>query len=329
MDDTNGKKKVLILSIGGTILSEYDWSKKEVVPARRVGDLLGMIPDMDRWVEFEVVEPFQLPGPHLTVEHGLQLSEEIDRRLLRDDLDGVVVLQGTDTMEEMAYLVHLTIQTDKPVVFTGAMKSNGELFSDALGNIASAIRVATLPESARYGALVVMNQQIHSAVYVTKMHSENMDSFQSPQFGPVGKISMDDVIYYAVLQGLAMTDKGRFRREIEPNVFLFQSYLGMTPQIIACARAAGMKGLVLEGFGAGNLSPKVAEEAAILVRDGIPVIVSTRCFAGRAIPLYAYDGGGKQLLQLGLLFGGDLSGLKCRLKLMLAMGNKREPKEVF
>lgn len=321
----SNKKKIVIFSTGGTILCDFIPGQKAVLPARRGGDLLRQIPGLDQWVEINIVEPFQLPSPYLTVEHGLQLSEEIEQYLSRQEYEGAVVLQGTDTLEEMAYLVHLTLRTNKPVVFTGAMKSNGELYCDALGNIAAALQVASTDEAQGRGVLVVMNQEIHGAVHVSKTHSESVASFQSPQFGPLGRISMDEVVFYTSIDHAGMADKGRYQRQVEQPVLLLKAYLGMEPGLIRLARETGIKGLVIEAFGAGNLHPAVAAEAAVMVQHGIPVVIATRCRAGRALPLYAYEGGGKILKEAGLILGGGLSGVKCRLKLMLALGNQLNP----
>lgn len=323
----NYKKRIVLFSTGGTILCEYIPEKLASYPALSGAELVKRLPEINDWVETSIVEPFLLPGPHLTVEHALWLSSEIEKYLLQKGFDGAVVLQGTDTLEEISYLVYLTVKTDKPIVFTGAMKSEGEQYSDALGNIEAALRVACSNNSIGKGVLVVMNQEIHHAADIIKVDSESIAAFQSPRWGPIGRVSLKEVIYHAAHQNNRL-QMGLYRRRTA-NVSLLKAYLGMSPTLIRMIRSLDVEGLVIEAFGAGNLHPEIAKEAESLIQEGITVVIATRCIKGRSFPYYGYEGGGKALEQRGFLFAGELSSVKCRLKLMLVLGNDLDPRVEF
>jgi L-asparaginase len=269
---------------------------------------------------------FDLPSPHITPSHMLQLAKEIEQRL--KGYDGVVVTHGTDTLEETAYFLDLMIQSEKPIIITGAMRSSNEIGSDALYNLITSLRVASEDQAKDKGVLVVMNDEIHTAKNVTKTSTSNVATFQSPQFGPIGIITKEIIIFQHEL----------IKREHLPidtlssRVLLLQAFAGMDGSMIDALQSTNLDGLVIEAFGQGNLPANTVQAIQQMIEKNIPVVLVSRSFQGIVQPTYAYQGGGRHLKDLGVIFANGLTGPKARLKLLIALertSNWNELKEIF
>ena len=174
--------KILILHTGGTIAmqeDEHGVHPTEINPLSEID--LAVAGDVTLTTE----AIFNLPSPHITPVEMLTLAERI-KKAVTENFSGVVITHGTDTLEETAYFLDATVGDLLPIVITGAMRSSNELGSDGVYNLLSAIRVVTTPAAKNKGVLVVMNDEIHSAQFVTKTHTTNVATFRSPTFGPVG-----------------------------------------------------------------------------------------------------------------------------------------------
>ena len=201
-----------------------------------------------------------------------------------------------------------------PIVLTGAMRSSNELGSDGVYNYLSALRVASDDRAADKGVLVVMNDEIHAAKYVTKTHTTNVGTFQTPTHGPLGLITKRESSTSKQLNLVfALTD------HIQGLVPIISAYAGMTDELIDMLDLEQLDGLIIQAFGAGNVPKETAQKLETLLQKGIPVSLVSRCFNGIAEPVYAYQGGGVQLQKSGVFFVKELNAQKARLKLLIAL----------
>jgi L-asparaginase len=306
-------KKILVLHTGGTIAMEEDKDTGSVKPSGE-NPLLKFIPSSDE-VNLLVEDVFHLPSPHMTPKEMLMLQKLIHERAAREDLAGVVITHGTDTLEETAYFLDLTVQSDIPIVVTGAMRSSNELGSDGLYNFLSAVKVASSDEARGKGVLVVLNDEIHCATNVTKTHTSNVATFQSPQYGPIGIVTKRGVVFHQAI----LHRESYHVKSITKNVFLLKAYAGMDDTLLTAIEALQVDGLVIEALGQGNLPPKTVPALQRLIHRGVPVVLVSRCFNGIVQDVYSYDGGGKQLKEIGAIFTNGLSGQKARIKLLVAL----------
>ncbi|WP_050180745.1 asparaginase [Domibacillus robiginosus] len=313
------KKHILLLHTGGTI-SMKENAAGSVAPdgANPIAEVIH-IPGVE--ARYTVKEPFQLPSPHMTLEKMLVLREEIEA----SDADGVVITHGTDTMEETAFFLHITLNTPRPVVLTGAMRSSNEAGADGVPNLTAAVKTAASPDARGKGVLVVMNNSIHSAEFVAKTNSGSLDSFQSRNSGPIGTVLKTGPRFFSTpseSQAFAIT-------KLNYRVPVLKAYAGMDDFLIS--QLASCDGAVIEAMGQGNIPPEAAKALVPLIQSGFPVVITSRCENGIVEPVYAYEGGGAALKEAGALFARGLSGPKARLKLIAALsaGYKGELNRFF
>jgi L-asparaginase len=309
-------KKVAVIFNGGTISMTVDPRIKAAVPTLSGEEIMSMVTGIENYAEIESYTFSSLPGPHVTPELMMELSKYVQSFLDRDDICGVVVTHGTDSLEETAYLLHLTIDNPKPVIVTGSMRNSSELGYDGPANLAASICSATSEEARNRGVLVCLNDELNCAGEVTKSHSMHLNTFQSPEFGPIGIIDNNEVIFYrdSLKKEHIMTEK------IETRVDLIKVCAGMNSKLVDFCVQEGAKGLVIEAMGRGNIPPEMAEGIKIAIQKGVAVVMVSRCFKGRVLDSYGYPGGGKELRNAGVIFGDSLPGQKARIKLMLALG---------
>jgi L-asparaginase len=188
--------KVALIFTGGTISMKMDEGNHSVVPALTAKEIMANLWNSDLYSQTEIIEFSEVPSPSITPLMMLELSSIIKSLFLRDDMDGAVVVHGTDTLEETAFFLDLTVDSPKPIVVTGSMKSSSELGFDGINNLVSSILVAQSPKSRNKGTLVVMNDQINAASEVTKTNTLTLDTFKSMDFGPLGIVDNKEVIFY-------------------------------------------------------------------------------------------------------------------------------------
>ncbi|MCF8010564.1 MAG: asparaginase [Clostridiales bacterium] len=315
---------VAVFTMGGTITSSFNVDTYTISPSSSEFDIFQFLPGVDRVARVELHEFCNLPGPHITLDIALDLARELQKNLSREDVHGAVVVQGTDTLEEVAYFIELVVNSPKPVVFTGAMKSYRETYVDAPGNLLGAIRIASNPNMRNCGVVVFFNQEIHQAKNVVKAHTSNVSAFCSPGTGPMGTVyNKEFEIFY-----LPLREKHFKINQIEKNVVLIKAAWDMNDMLLKASIQSGVSGIVIEGFGAGNLPPQVVPSISKTVKQNIPVVIVSRCYAGKTMNIYEYEGGGARLNEIGVISGGSLSGPKARVKLMLVLGCTKNIKEV-
>ncbi|CAM1661564.1 asparaginase [Streptococcus mitis] len=303
-------KKILVLHTGGTISMQADASGAVVTssdnPMNHVSNPL-------EGTQVHALDFFNLPSPHIKPKHMLALYQKIKEEA--DSYDGVVITHGTDTLEETAYFLDTMEVPHMPIVLTGAMRSSNELGSDGVYNYLSALRVASDDKAADKGVLVVMNDEIHAAKYVTKTHTTNVGTFQTPTHGPLGLIMKQEILYFKTAEPRVRFDLDH----IQGLVPIISAYAGMTDELIDMLDLEQLDGLIIQAFGAGNIPKETAQKLESLLQKGIPVALVSRCFNGIAEPVYAYQGGGVQLQKSGVFFVKELNAQKARLKLLIAL----------
>lgn len=314
-------KNILLIHTGGTISMQENESG-EVKPGDNnpLVDHIKEIPN----INLITSELFHLPSPHITPSNMLDIKNHIESTLTSHQLNGVVITHGTDTLEETAYFLDVTLSLDIPVVLTGAMRSSNELGSDGLYNLLSAIKVASSEHAKSMGVLVVMNDEIHTAKNVTKTHTSNVATFQSPQYGPIGIVNKGGVSFHhkpVLHRSLKVTN-------LNKNVFLIKAYAGMDDQIINALDQLNLNGLVIEALGQGNLPPMMLPSLQKIIKNGIPIVLVSRCFNGIVQDVYGYEGGGRHLKELGFIFSNGLNGQKARIKLMIALETTKDLNEI-
>nr|WP_285289888.1 asparaginase [Apilactobacillus xinyiensis] len=266
---------------------------------------------------------FNLPSPHVTPEIMLQISQRI-RKAYNENIDGVVITHGTDTLEETAYFLDLTLPSNIPVVVTGAMRSSNEIGSDGLYNFMNALAVAACDDAADKGVLVVMNDEIHTARYVTKTHTTNVDTFRTPTFGPIGIVSKHQPAFY---QELIQSEVCEINHTVD-GVYLIKAFAGMDGTLFDALNNVDTKGIVIEGLGAGNLPPATLPAVQRLLDANIPIFLVSRCINGFAQDIYDYQGGGIELEKMGIEICRGLNGQKARIKLIVGLSAGKSGKDL-
>lgn len=303
-------KKILVLHTGGTISMQAD--QNGAVESSPINPMTQVTSPLEN-IEVVSVDFLNLPSPHIQIDHMMMIYKKI--REEASHFDGFVITHGTDTLEETAYFLDTMSTPQKPIVITGAMRSSNELGSDGIYNYRTALRVAADEKSADKGVLVVMNDEIHAAKYVTKTHTTNVSTFQTPTHGPLGLVTKREILFFK-----AADKRVRFDLQaINGVVPIIKSYADMDTILLDALVEAPISGLVIEALGAGNLPPASISAIKKLINKQLPIVLVSRCFNGIAEPVYAYDGGGIQLEELGVLFVKELNSQKARIKLLIAV----------
>lgn len=318
------KPKVAIIFTGGTISMAVDPRIGAAIPTLSNEEIMSLVTNIDKYADIESINFSKLPGPHIDPWTMIELQQLVIKTINRPDITGVIITHGTDTLEETAYLLDLTIQSEKPIVVVGAMRNSSELGYDGPSNLASAVCTAISPQARNKGVLVVMNNEVNAASEVTKTNTLSLDTFKSLEFGALGIVDNDKVIFHRQIvdrQHIPATT-------IVPEVDLIKCASGMDSKLINYCVNTGTKGLVIEALGRGNVPPKMIEGIQYAIKNNVAVVMVSRCPTGRVLDSYGYQGGGKQLRNLGVILGGDLPGQKARIKLMLALSITNDPNEL-
>lgn len=317
------KKDILVIHTGGTISMMEDEQTGAVTPGKE-NPLSVQTSIVSNLANLSVVEAFHLPSPHITPLHMQQLKEIIEEKYQEKPFHGVVITHGTDTLEETAYFLDLTLSLPISIVVTGAMRSSNEIGADGLYNLISSVRVAADDKSMNKGVLVVLNDEIHSAKNVTKTHTSNVSTFQSPQYGPIGIVTKRGVLFHH-----QPTSNEHYEVcDISKRVTLIKAYAGMDSGLLRAIKELQYDGVVIEALGQGNLPPETVMGIEELLEASIPVVLVSRCFNGIVQDIYGYSGGGKQLKEKGVIFSNGLNGQKARIKLVVALSQIHDMREL-
>jgi L-asparaginase len=308
--------RVIILATGGTIAGSGESATKAAYTAGKVpiDELLSAVPQIHDLGKITGEQIASIGSQDMNVVTWLKLSKRINEIFKNNEADAVVVTHGTDTQEETAYFLDLTVMSDKPVVIVGAMRPSTAMSQDGNRNLLDAVMVAADSKSQGKGVIVAMDEKIFDARDVTKTSTTNLETFQSRNFGPIGLIYDGKVNYY--YQSLKNPSKKFDVTKLStlPQVEIVYGYADASPITVTCLASSGAKGLVYAGMGNGNFGEPVGKALAEASKKGITV-----CRAGRA-------GSGRITLdnevkdaELGFVVADDLNPQKARVLLMLSL----------
>lgn len=295
---------------------KYDAATDGLIPAVSGDDLVEAVPALSEVASVEVVEYSNVPSGHITPKMMFELAQLVDQCAAQEAVAGVVITHGTDTLEETAYMLDLAVQTRKPVCVTGAMRGASQTSPDGPGNILAAVMTAASDAAIGQGVLVVLNDEIHTALEVTKTHATSTRTFASPYWGPIGHVYFDRVYIKRYLLKLQKIQP----KALVEDVYLIKVAAGMDEFFFDCLIKKKAKGIVVEAFGCGNVPPAVKTGIERARQAGIPVVLATRVHAGRVVPAYSYLGSANSMKESQIILAGELTGPKARIKLMLALG---------
>ncbi|MDR3667448.1 MAG: asparaginase [Ignavibacteriaceae bacterium] len=321
-------KKILIVFTGGTFSMVIDEATGGAVPKFSGEELIRRIPYAKELADIECYDFGMYPGPHMTPQLMFDLSNKIKEFLAKDNFDGVIVTHGTDTLEETAYLLDLTLGTKIPVVVIGSMKNASDPDWDGPRNLIDAISICLNDNCKNLGVLVCLNGEINAASEVTKTFTDEIDTFHSLDFGSLGFVDKNRVILNRLPRKLETLNA----KNIVTNVDLLTTYAGMNDKFFRFSTDTCVDGLVVEALGVGNVPPEAFKGIKYAVDKNIPVLLVSRCPAGETLDIYSYPGAGKWLSSIGVIFTDYLNGQKARIKMMLALGITRdhiELKKIF
>jgi L-asparaginase len=311
---------IRVLASGGTIASLRDPEAGAVRPAVAAADLVRSVPGLAAYGPIGVEEVASVNGWNVTPATMLALAFRARSALAEDDVSGVVITHGTDTVEETAFLCDLLVGSPKPVVFAAAMRSGDEIAADGPRNLLAAAQVAADPAVRGYGSLLVMNDEVHAARWVRKLDSYRVSAFASPGRGPLGTLSSSGLRLAAPPRPVTLEAPAA----LDVAVPVVQTYTGMEVDLIeSVLRATAARGVVIEGTGLGNVPGTAMAGITAAIERGIAVVVATRTPTGGTGAVYGGPGGGATLREIGVIPAGRLSAAKARLLLMVLLAAER------
>ena len=309
-------RRVAMLFTGGTISMAVDPVAGGKVPTLDGAAILARVPGIQEIAELEVIDLGRTPASHFTFPKLFEIGREIRRCQGDPTIDGVVVVQGTDVIEETAFLWDLVLDGPEPVIVVGAMRAPSDPNDDGPANLRDAVRCAGSPALRGAGVNVVLDGTINPADAVTKTHASALDSFQCLDTGPLGRVVGDRVVLER--------ERGP-RRHVATDravdgIPLITAHVAMDGSLLDAAAALDPPGIVVEATGAGNTAAPLLEAATRAIEQGIVVAFTSRCPAGAAGTGYAFPGGGQMWQRAGALLAGHLTGPKARIALAAGLG---------
>ncbi len=298
-------------------------------------ELIASVPSLDRYANVETEQFANIPSSALTLDQWLGLARRLNELFAeRADLDGIVVTSGTDTLEETAYFLHLTVRTERPVVVVGAMRPPDAPGYDGVANLLQAFRVAADPASRGRGVLVVLNDEINGARDVTKTNAQRLQAFSAGSRGVLGVVD-DDRIRYVRRPRRRHTRLSEFdlaRVGGLPRVDIVMTYLDAPGDLVRAAVDAGAEGIVIAAAGAGSTTSAQREALQAALERGLPIVITTRTGGGRVPPRTPRAGEDDEpddpRLSPLRIEADDLAPLKARILLMLALTRTRDGAEI-
>ena len=327
------KPTVVLLATGGTIAMKIDPVKKAPVPAISGEDLVATVPEVAQLAKVEVRNLSNVPSDYMDPPRWVELSRAAQEVLARPEVVGVIVSHGTDTLEETAWFLDLTVKSDKPIVLIGAQRNASERDFDGPRNLLNAVRICVAPDARGKGAMIALNDQINAAREVTKTNTSTPETFKSGDFGFLGVADEDRVVFYrAPLRRQHVPVLGRTGPDGKPaplpRVDIVAMYGGADGELVRAALLAGAKGIVVQALGWGNMNQPMFQAVKEAISKGVPVVITSRVPNGRVLPHYGWEGGGKTLKDAGAIMGDDLSPVKARILLMLALQSTSDDRAI-
>jgi len=309
--------RVAVVFTGGTISMVVDPMAGGAIPALDGAAILARTPGLDRIADVVAVDRGMIPASHWTFDRLLDLAGDLRRLAADPEIDGLVVVQGTDTIEESSFAFDLLVDTAKPIVVTGAMRNATDPGYDGPDNLRDAVRCAASDELRGAGVVVVLAGTIEPAADVTKTHASDLDTFKSRNQGRLGVVTGDAV----VLEQLPLARRPVLATTVAASpIPIVVATIGTDEGLISAIRSLQPAGIVVEATGAGNTAAGLLAEAQAAIQAGIPVVLTTRAPAGAAGTGYAFPGGGATWVRAGAFLAGTLTGPKARIALALGVG---------
>ncbi len=318
------KPVVCVVGTGGTIASKYDPAIGGHVSAVSAQDLVEAVPELSDIAEIRIFEHSNINSALMDTATAFALRDTL-RGVLRDEtVSGVVVTHGTATLEESAYLMDLTLGTDKPVVFTGAQRNADEKDPDGPRNLLYATMIAASPDARGRGVLAALGGQIHAARDVTKVNPEIVTCFGARDGGPVGAVSRYGVVFFSMPQRRVHLDVAH----LKPEVHIIKMAQGASDLFFRACVQARVDGIVVEGSGGGNVNRPFYDGVCAAIDAGIPVVAGLRLPSGAPHAGKGYAGSFQSMLNKGALSAGFMSGLKARILLMVALAHTQDRRQL-
>ena len=311
-------KRVTILAVGGTVAGSGPGSldASYISGTVTVDKLIAAVPEINKIATIKGEQISNIGSQEMNNEVWFKLANRVNELLTSDEADGVVITHGTDTMEETAYFLNLVVKSDKPIVFTGAMRNSGSLSADGPLNIYNALNVAISKEAVGKGVVVVMNDEIHAAREVTKSDTTAVDTFKSPNSGKIGTAYYGNVKFYMNPVRKHTVNSAFDIAKIKelPRVDIIYSHANDNPDFINLAVKNGAKGIINAGMGNGNPFPSALEALGEAVKPGVVVVRDSRVGSGETTMNGEVDDA-----KYGFLASDNLNAQKARVLLMLAL----------
>jgi len=322
------KPRIRILATGGTIAGSQG-SKDEYgykAGTFKVEDLITAVPALKDIADISGEQIVNIGSQDMNDQVWLKLAKRVNEVLKSKDTDAVVITHGTDTMEETAYFLNLVVKSDKPVVLVGSMRPATAVGADGPANLYEGVYVAADPKAAKRGVLVVMNDEIHSARDVEKMNTISLNTFASPERGPIGRVVYGRIVWGAGSPEKRNTTHSEFavdKLDKLPRVDILYAHANMSPDLIEAAVRSGAKGVVIAGVGDGNMTQEALAILEKLAKKGTLIIRSTRLATGPVLRNSEVDDD-----KAGFVASGELNPGKARILAQLALTKTNDPRKV-
>jgi L-asparaginase len=310
-------KRIGVVFTGGTISMVVDPAAGGAVPALDGAAILARTPGLDRIADVVAVDRGRKPASHWTFAELLDLTKTVRELAADPAIDGVVFVQGTDTIEETSFLLDLLVDASRPIVVTGAMRNATEPDYDGPANLRDAVAVASAAQLAGSGVVVCLAGTIEPADDVTKTHTSALDTFRSLNVGRIGGVADGQVI---VERPRGPRRPVQAAERLAGPIPIVIATVAMDAAILDAATALRPAGIVVAATGAGNTSPELLAAAQRAMAAGIPVVLTSRSPSGAAGTGYAFPGGGATWVRAGALLAGTLTAPKARIALSVGLG---------
>jgi L-asparaginase len=321
------KQNIVVLATGGTIAGAGKTSHDaKYVPAKlTIQELLDLNPELKKIANLTGEQFSQIASQDMDSDFLIKLAKRVSKILDNSSIDGVVITHGTDTLEETAYFLNLTVKTKKPIVIVGSMRPSTSISADGSLNLYNAIALAADSKANSKGVLVILNDNIYAARDVTKLHTSNVAAFDSKEFGPIGNVIYGKVKFYYQSTKIH-TYQSKFNiDEIKslPKVDIIYGYNDQNPDIVDSLINSGTKAIVVAGVGDGNVNAKTLEKLINASKKGIIIVRSSRVGGGFVIPNSEINDD-----EYSFVTADNLNPQKARIVTMLALSKSKDYKKI-
>jgi L-asparaginase len=314
------KKNIALVTTGGTIAQKMSIDFGGAIPTLSGEEILDSVPELKKYADFTVFPISNIDSRDMDFHIYTKLAHKVKKIIKDPDIDGAIILHGTDTMEETAFFLNQVIRAEKPIAITGAMRTASEKDTDGPRNLLDAVRVILSSHAHNGNIMVVMNGNIINGLAVSKVDSSNIDAFNGGKHGVLGIVDEFHVTWYNRPINIKIFKIPRHY----PKIDIILAYPGADGNLIKASVRSGSKGVVIVGYGAGNVSKRLFRTIRSVLKNkpDFNFLVSSRSQEGNILPVYAGEGGAVDLQKLGVILGGPINATKSRILLMLCIYSK-------